>query len=117
MAEDAEDLLRRNREIEKIKELEEVTQLLDDKVSGVQRALVELKATITAMDIHVNLAVNALSYAVGGKTTWRSMAKKHDDVMSELRVALASLRGKLAAGEVIGCDCNGNLVMWSRMRN
>jgi len=115
MAEDAEDFLRRNREIEKIRGLEERIGLLDDKVSGVQRALVELRAVVVSECIHYNWMLKVLRKCVSGAGEWDTMVKKHDRIVTELNIALASLRGKLSE-EAIPEDAYKDWVKDARKR-
>ncbi|OGN96517.1 MAG: hypothetical protein A2Z77_07625 [Chloroflexi bacterium RBG_13_51_36] len=96
MAEDAEEFLRRNREIEEIRDLKERIGVLDDRVSGVQRALVEFKALNISQTISNNLWMKGVGVYLNEGTADNDTAEKYNEITSELRVALASLRGKLA---------------------
>ena len=100
MAEDAQEFLRERREIEGIKreieEIEERLGLLDDKVSGVQRALVELRAFLISRVTASNLSWKIVWKCLSEGEYDEDMARQHNAILSELRVALASLRGRLA---------------------
>lgn len=93
MAEDAQEFLRRNGELEEIKER---IGLLDDNVTGVQRAIVELKAFNISQSIHVKLMMQAYREYISGGSEYNNIIEKHHDIVIELNLALASLRGKLA---------------------
>jgi len=93
MAEDAEEFLYYGR---RLKEIKEEMALLDDKVSGVQRALVEFRAFNISRSILSNLMTEIIWRWLDEGDRDNDMVRKHNEIGSELRVALASLRGKLA---------------------
>ena len=96
MAQDAEEFLRRDREKEEIKEIKERIELLDDKINGVQRALVECRAVCLSQYIHFNWMLKILRLCSTGEGEWVKMIKEHDKAVIGLNYALASLRGKLS---------------------
>jgi hypothetical protein len=100
MAEDAQEFLRERREIDTIKEeigeIEERLGLLDDKVSGVQRALVEFRALIITRGISSDSWTKIFWKWLDEGSCDEDMAREHNAILNELRLALASLRGKLA---------------------
>jgi len=100
MAEEAEDFLRRKREIERAQELEERIQLLDDKISGVQRALVELRAFTITRNIVSDLSMRIVWKSLTEEVYDEDMARERNAIANELRVALASLRGRLGEGGI-----------------
>ncbi len=93
MAEDAEEFLRRNRELNEIKDR---IGLLDGEVTGVQRAIVELKAYTISQGIQLKFMMEFYREYMSGGRKNINMAEKHNEIVIELNVALASLRGKLA---------------------
>lgn len=113
MAEGAEEFLRRRREIEEI--IEERIGLLDDRLNGVQRALVEFRAVIVSEYIHYNSMLKILRKCISGAGEWDTMVKEHDRIVTELNVALASLRGKLSE-EAIPEDAHKDWVKDARKR-
>jgi hypothetical protein len=87
MAEDAEEFLRRSREIERIKEairdVQERIGLLDDKVSGVHRALVELKALNISQTILNNLWVEVVGSYLSEELVDNNKIKMRNEILSE----------------------------------
>jgi hypothetical protein len=105
MAEEAADYLNIRRELEglireRLRPIEETLGLLDDRVSGVQRALVELRAFLISRGIVSDLSMRIVFKCLKEGVYDEDMAREQNAVGNELRVALASLRGKLGEGGI-----------------